>query len=878
MSGEAGGFGALLRARRQAGGLSQLELAEQSGLAVRTISDLERGRTRWPYPDSLHRLADALGLSGTARADFTAAAGRRLGPVAPVGRAAPAAGRAAAAEREEPGGREEPARRAAAAAAARGPVPRLLPAAVPGFVGRDGQVAALWKVLEQPGGTAVIAAIGGTAGVGKTTLAVHWAHQAAREFPDGQLFIDLRGFDPSGAPVRPVDAVRVLLDALEVRADRLPQTEEAQLGLYRSLLAGKRMLIVLDNARDAAQVRPLLPGAATCRTIVTSRNRLPGLTAIEAARPLMLDVLTSDEAHELLRQRLGEERVAAEPDAAARIVASCEYLPLALSVIAARAWARPELPLANVATALATSPALDALAAGGDPAADVRAAFSWSFRQLDRAAARVFRLASLHPGREFDAYAVAALAGISAAEAGRLLDLLAQACLLRQTEPLRFSLHDLLRSYARELAEAHEDERERRAAMTRLLDYYLQAAAAAVGTLYPAERYLLAGIAAPAPVAVPALTAEADAAAWLEAERSSLVAVTEYAAGQGWPRHATQLAALLFRHLDIRGHYPDALAIHGSALRAARQAGDQTAEGEAMRHLAAVRMRQRLYQEAADCYRQAVALCREAGAGAGEARALSSLGFVEFLQGRHADAIAHLRAALAIDRELGNLASQAHTLSNLGFIESRQGRYQQAAEYLRRAHGLFGEVGDRIGQAHALGNLGDAELRAGRYQDAVGHLDQALALCRQAGDRSNEADLLACLGDAESRQGRYTDAAAHLNQALELCRQTGDVSTQATVLNSLGVMLLAIGRVADARGRHASALRAATQADEKYEQARAHDGLAAACHAAGEQRKAGHHWKTALALYTELGAPEADQVRARLAGRLASSTPREAGV
>jgi tetratricopeptide (TPR) repeat protein/transcriptional regulator with XRE-family HTH domain len=865
MSGEADGFGSLLRARRQAAGLSQQELAEQSGLAVRTISDLERGRTRWPYRDSLYRLADALGLSGTARAEFTAAAGRRLGPAA----RAEAGGR--------PGGREALADREAAVPAGHSPVPRLLPAAVPGFVGRGGQVAALWQVLDQPGGTAVIAAIGGTAGVGKTTLAVHWAHQAAREFPDGQLFIDLHGFDPSGAPVRPADAVRVLLDALEVRADRLPQTEEAQLGLYRSLLAGKRMLIVLDNARDAAQVRPLLPGAATCRTIVTSRNRLTGLTAIEAARPLMLDVLTSDEAHELLRQRLGEERVAAEPGAVARIVASCEHLPLALSVIAARAWARPELPLANVATALATNPALDALAAGGDPAADVRAAFSWSFRQLDTAAARVFRLASLHPGRDFDAYAVAALAGIAADEAGRLLELLAQACLLRQTGPLRYGLHDLLRSYARELAEAREDEQQRRAAMTRLLDYYLHAAGAAVGTLYPAERILLAEIVAPPPVSVPALTADTDAAAWLDAERESMVAAAGHAAAHGWLRHATQLAALLFRYLDIGGHYPDALAIHGSALRAAREAGDQAAEGDAMRHLGSVRMRQRLYREAVDCYRQAVALSREAGAGAGEARSLSSLGFIEFLQGHHADATAHLRQALAMDRELGSQAAQAHTLSSLGFIESRQGRYPQAAEYLRLAYDLFRDVGDRIGQAHALGNLGDAELREGRYQDAVGHLDQALALCRQAGDRSNEADLLACLGDAESRQGRYQDAVGHLDQALALCRQTGDVSTQATVLNTLGKVLLAVGRIADARGRHASALSAATKANERYELARAHDGLAAACHAAGEQRKAGQHWKAALALYAELGAPEAEKVRARLAGRLARAADRVDG-
>jgi tetratricopeptide (TPR) repeat protein/transcriptional regulator with XRE-family HTH domain len=853
MSGEAGGFGALLRARRQAAGLTQEETAQQSGLAVRTISNLERGRTHWPYPDSVHRLADVLGLSGTARAEFITAAGRRLGQ----------AGRAAG-----PASREEPASGDVIRSSANGLVPQLLPAAVPGFVGRRDQVAALWKLLDQPGGTAVIVAIGGTAGVGKTTLAVHWAHQAAKEFPDGQLFIDLKGFDPSGAPIRAADAVRVLLDALEVRADRLPQSEEAQLGLYRSLLAGKRMLIVLDNARDVRQVRPLLPGASTCRVIVTSRNELTGLSAIEAARPLMLDVLTDHEARELLRQRLGEDRVSAEPDAAGRIIRSCGRLPLALCVITARAWTRPQLPLAQVAAALEQSLGLDPFAERGDPAADVRAAFSWSYQQLEATAAQVFRLAGLHPGPEFDAYAVAALTALTADEASRMLELLTQTCLVRRAGTHRFGLHDLLRSYARELAEADEGEQRQRAAITRLLDYYLQAAAAAADTLFPAERHSRPAVVTPRPVSIPPLTADTDATAWLGAERGTLVAVTEYAASHGWPGHATQLSGILYRYLDIGGHYPDALAIHGSALQAAREAGDRAAEGDATRRLGAVRLRQRLYQESADRYQQALALHREVGDRVGESMGLAGLGFVEFLQGHHAEATAHLQQALAIDRDLGNQKGQAHALSSLGFVESRQGHHQQAVEYLWLSYRLFRDVGDPIGQAHALGNIGDAELRQGHYQDATAHLDQALALCRETGDRSNAADLLVLLADAESRQGRYQDATAHLDQALALCRETGDLSTQATALNVLGEALLACGRVPDAHGHHASALRAATSAGEKYEQARAHDGLATACDAAGDQRKAIRHWKEAAGIYTELGAPEADKVRAKLASHL----------
>jgi tetratricopeptide (TPR) repeat protein/SAM-dependent methyltransferase len=853
MGGEADGFGALLRAHRRSAALSQQEMAERSGLAVRTISDLERGRTSAPFRSSLHRRADALDLSGTARSEFFTAAGRRLGPAAAAGNTAPAPSSAG------PTGGD------AARSSVKGVVPHLLPAAVPGFVGRKGELAALRKLIEQPGGTAVIAAIGGTAGVGKTALAVHWAHQVADEFPDGQLFLNLRGFDPSRAPVRPADAVRVFLDALDVRADRLPQSEEGQLGLYRSLLTGKRMLIVLDNARDAAQVRPLLPGAATCRVIVTSRNELAGLSAIEAARPLMLDVLTGDEARELLWQRLGAERVSADPDAAARIARSCARLPLALCVAAARASARPDLPLAQVAAALARGSGLFAPAGGGDPAADVRSVFSWSYEQLEEGAARVFRIAALHPGASFDQYAVAALAEISAGEAERGLEMLTQTCLVRQAGPSRFSLHDLLRSYAREQAEAKHDEQDRRAAMTRLLDFYLQAATAAVSALFPAERHYLNTVVTPPAVAAPAPTTRAQAVAWLDAERDSLVAVTGYAAGHGWPRHAIQWSAILYRYLDIGRHYPDALAIHGSGLQAARRCGDQAAEGDIMRRLGVVRMRQRLYQQAASCYRQSLALHSAIGNRKGMSSVLGDLGFVEFLQGHDGDAIAHLQQALTLNRESGDRKGQAHVLSSLGFAESRRGRCQQAAEYLRLAYGLFRDVGDPIGQVHALGNLGDAELRQGLLEEATSHLNRALTLCRQAGDHNNEADLLALLGDAEFRRGRFQHATAHLRQALDLCRQTGDLSTQAAVLNTLGEVLFASGEITDARRRHASALVAANQAGEIYEQARAHDGIATACQAEGNQQQAIRHWKKALGIYAGFGAPEAENVRVKLA-------------
>jgi tetratricopeptide (TPR) repeat protein/transcriptional regulator with XRE-family HTH domain len=866
----------LLRRHRLAAGLTQEQLADRAEMSARAISNLERGVATRPLRHSVQQLMAALGLEAPAAEEFAAVAAARsgLGGQRYGGRGAPGAeepGRGWLVPRELPVPVPAPGSGVGRAASDR-VVPRFLPAAVPGFVGRRDQLATLTQVLlHHPSRTTVITVIGGPAGVGKTALAVQWAHKVAGEFPDGQLFVNLRGFDPSGAALRPDDAVRVLLDALGIRADRLPQTEEAQFGLYRSLLADKRMLVVLDNVRDVAQVRPLLPGSPTCRVVVTSRSQLTGLATIEAARPLMLDVLTDTEAHELLQQRLGSARLAADPDAAAQIIDSCARLPLALCVIAAHAAMRPNLALARVAANLAGSPSLDAFADGDDPAADIRAAFSSSCRQLDPGAARFFRLAGLHPGPNLDRYAVAALAATTADQADCMLEVLTRACLIQRAEPVRYAMHDLLRGYARELMDTQDGQKEGRAALTRLFDYYLHATAVAMDTVFPAERTRRPpDPPLPTPLSVPAFAGEAAPLAWLDAERVNLVAVAVHAAEHGWPGHATLLATTLYRYLDIGGHYPDAITVHGQARQAARRTGDRPAEANALKNLGAVGMRQRRYQEAARYYEQSLDLYRDICDPAGQARAVADLGFVEFLQGRCEVALGHLRQALILDRETGDRKGEAHVLASLGFVELRQGRYQQAADYLRQSRRLFRDTRDRTGEAHALGNLGEVELRQGRYQDAADYLHQALALCRETGDRSNAADVLAILGMTGLRQGRYQDAADYLHQALALCGETGDLSTKATVLNGLGEVLLATGRNADARGRHADALDAATRVGEKYEQARAHDGLAGACQAAGNLRQARRHWREALTLYTALGAPEAEQVRARLApGRLA---------
>lgn len=400
-------FGQMLRRLRRAARLSQEELAGQAGLSAKTIGNMERGHCSRSYRSSLERLAAALGLEGQIRADFLA-----------VGRGQPCADT----NREDTCAASPAMEPVPQAVVDQQTVPRQLPVHVAHFAGRATELAALDGLLDQleagwQTGTAIISAIGGTAGIGKTTLALHWAHRIANRFPDGQLYVNLRGFDPIGCPVILAEAIRGFLDALAVPADRIPASLDSQAGLYRSLLAGKRMLVVLDNARDVAQVRPLLPGAGGCLVLVTSRNQLTGLAAAEGAHLFNLDVLSCDEARELLAHRLGASQVAATPEAVDELITLCARLPIALSVAAARVVAQPAYSLDAMVTALHNERGrLDALDTG-EPASSLRAVFSWSYRQLGGQGARMFRLLGAHPGPDISIAAAASLAGVPADQA-----------------------------------------------------------------------------------------------------------------------------------------------------------------------------------------------------------------------------------------------------------------------------------------------------------------------------------------------------------------------------------------------------------------------------------------------------------------------------
>jgi DNA-binding SARP family transcriptional activator/Tfp pilus assembly protein PilF len=738
--------------------------------------------------------------------------------------------------------------------------PRQLPGGAAHFTGRAAELEALTGLLDQDAGTGrtvMISAIGGTAGVGKTALAVHWAHQVADRFPDGQLYVNLRGYDPD-QPVRAADALAGFLRALGVAGQDIPAEADERAARYRSLVAGKRMLVVLDNAGEVEQVRPLLPGSPACVTVVTSRDSLPGLVARDGARRLDLDLLDSGEAVGLLRALIGG-RVDADPAAAAALAGQCARLPLALRVAAELAAGRPAAPLAGLVGELADQQRrLDLLEAGGDPRTAVRAVFSWSYQHLDPDARPAFRLLGLHPGPDLDGYAAAAITGHPLAAARGLLDGLARAHLIQPTGPGRHGMHDLLRAYARELAASLDGEKERRAALTRLLDHYLHTAAAAMDTLFPAEQHRRPRAAAPSTPAPP-VTGPAEARAWLDAQRANLVAATVHAAGHGWRGHATRLAATLFRYLEGGCHYPEAVTVHTCARQAACQAGDRAAEATALHNLGLIGARQGSHQQATSHLQQAMALFRAVSDRTGEARALHNLGLVDFQQGGYRQASGHFQQALVLFRETGDRSGEARALTDLGLVDLRQGRYKQATRHLRHALALFRVTGDRTGEAYALGNLGDVDLRQGGYQQARARLRRALALFRETGDRTGEAYALSGLGDAHLRQGGYRQAGDHYRQALALFRAIQDRSGEAEALNGLGQMFLATARPGPASTQHIAALGLASQIGDQNQQARAHSCLARTYHATGQLDQARRHQQEALTLYAGLGVPEAHQ-------------------
>jgi DNA-binding SARP family transcriptional activator/Flp pilus assembly protein TadD len=669
------------------------------------------------------------------------------------------------------------------APAATDPAPAQLPLAITVFTGRSSELAQLDDLLPDSADTGparsiavVISAVSGTAGVGKTALAVHWARRVYETFPDGQLYVDLRGFDPGGLVLSPAQAVRGFLDAFGVPPARIPPSLEAQTGLYRSLLTGRRVLVVLDNARDAEQVRPLLPGAPGCLALVTSRNRLTSLAATEGARLLTVDLLGPTQARELLTSRLDAHRVAAEPAAVGTIVAHCAGLPLALAIVAARAAAAPHLPLAALAAELTDAEnRLDTLD-GGDQATQVRAVLSWSYRTLSADAARLFRLLGLHPGPDAAPLALACLAGVSAARARKLLAELARAHLLTEHSPGRYTFHDLLRAYATELAHSQETDTDRRAATHRMLDHYLHTARTADALLTPQ----------PNPIALPPVQPGAapeelanhrEALAWFTAEHRVLLAAIEQAAAADFDTHAWQLAATLTTFLDRQAHWRPLTDAQSTALEAARRQGDRAGQANAHRGLGLAQDRLGRPDSASAHYQLALDLFGALGNHAGQARTHQHLARMFSAQGHYRQAGGHAHHSLEHYRAVHDRAGQSAALNHLGWYCAQLGDHHQALAYCRQALTLALEIGDLNGEAHIRDSLGYIHHHLGQHEQAIDCYRQAVDLFHRSGDRHSEAAGLVDLGETQHAADNPGAAQAAWTQALIIIDELGAPDT-----------------------------------------------------------------------------------------------------
>ncbi|MFF0745376.1 ATP-binding protein [Streptomyces sp. NPDC004111] len=740
-------FAAAVRRFRLRAGLTQEALAERSGVSVSTIRGMETGRRRNPQFASLRQLISALGLQPSEQDELLAAARAADGP---AGESEPAGTPVPAAPHAEP------------------PAPRQLPAPPAPFLGRHQELERLDATL-RPGpdtsATMVISAIAGAGGVGKSWLALHWAHRNAERFPDGQLFVDLRGFSPDSDPMEPSVAVRGFLDALGVEPARVPVAPHAQAALFRSLVVDKRMLLVLDNAADTAQVTSLLPGGDTCTVAITSRNRLSGLITGHGARHLSVDTLTETEARGLLTARLGAARTDPESAAVDELVRLCGGFPLALSIVAGRAHTHPQLSLADLADELRES-ALDVLD-DADPAASLPAVLSLSHDALSDEEAEALGLLALAPGPDVGLPAAAALTGHGRGRTANILRRLEAASLIGQDAAGRYRMHDLIRRYA---TTAHRlPDTVRTAALGRILDFYTHTAHAA-DRLLEAHRDPIA-LDPPAPGAHPLpLPGIAAAMDWFTAEHRNLLAAQRTAVAQDLHRTAWQLAWTLNNFHYRRGHRHEQLAVWQLAVRSAARLPDPGAQILTHRLLGRAHVVLGHQQEAIDALHRALALSEQHDDRALQAHAHYTLASI--WPDDH-KALAHARRALELYGGFDRPVWEANARNAVGWFAARLGDHDTGREHCRAALAQYEEHRDLPGQAQTLDSLGYIDHHSGHHEDAVGHYRRAVALYRDLGNSYEAADTLDRLGHAHTALGDRDRARAVWAEARDLFAQQG---------------------------------------------------------------------------------------------------------
>jgi tetratricopeptide (TPR) repeat protein/transcriptional regulator with XRE-family HTH domain len=777
------GFAGVLRGLRTGAELTQEELAEAAGVSPRTVSDLERGLATTPHKDTVRLLADALQLGGSARVEFEAAARGHVVPGRARGRGVAAA-------------------------------TRTLPRDVASFTGRQHELAELADAAAGAGGVVSIHAIGGMAGIGKTAFAVHAAHRLAGRFPGGQIFLPLHAHTPGQQPVDPADALASLLLTIGVPAGQIPADMQARTGLWRDRLAGRQLLLVLDDAAGSEQVRPLLPGTGGSLVLVTSRRRL---TALEDAQAISLDALPPGEAAGLLVRLAVRPGLSSADPGVGEITRLCGCLPLAIGMLARQLYHHPAWTVAGRAAELAA--AVDRLELLSTENLSVAAAFDLSYADLTPEQQRLFRRLALHPGTDIDRYAAAAVDGTGLAAARRGLEALYEQYLLTEPAAGRYRMHDLIREHARALAGRLDRDDDREQATGRLFDYYQRVAARA-------QDLLARGVPAPAPgtapADVPVLAGREQALAWVRAERTSLLACLDQATAAGQHARVIALAAGLAGLLRYDGPWDEAITRQATAVQAARQLGDRPGQAHALTDLGDVRRLTGDYPGAARDLQEALGICRDLGDRRGQALALTHLGYTRRLTGDLPGAARDLQEALGISQDLGDRRGQALALTRLGHTRLMTGDYPAAARDLQEALGICRDLGDRRGQALALTYLGGGKWLTGNYPAAARDLQEALGISRDLGDRTGQAIALGFLGVVRRLTGDYPGAARDLQEALGICRDLGDRIGQAISLSSLGEVrrltgdfpgatgdlqeALGIFRAIGARILHASAL------------------------------------------------------------------------
>jgi tetratricopeptide (TPR) repeat protein len=753
------------------------------------------------------------------------------------------------------------------------PVPRQLPADIAGFTGRATELAALAALSSGSDPTVpVVSAITGLAGVGKTALAVRAAHRLAARYPDGQLFIDLRGFTTATSRVDPGDALDRLLRLLGVPGQRIPADPDDRAALWRSTLAGRRMLIVLDNSADEAQLVPLLPGTAGCLVLVTSRSRLTGP---QVTHPMALDTLPAAEAAELFVLAAGDaagDAAGRAPDLLAEAVELCGRLPLAIQVAAARLRNHPTWGVAELVARLRDQrERLRELTDDAGPRS-VAAALELSYRQLPADERRLYRRLGQHPGPDIDRYAAAALLGSTLEVAGRLLDQLLHSHLVQEPAPGRYVCHDLVRAHATQTATTGaipgwtgqvrqwRCRRRQHAALVRLRDYYRHTASVAMDTAYPFESDRRPQV-PPARTPAPGLAEPAAATGWLDLELPNLLAVARLTIGGGRPAHTWQLSGLLHRHLRTRGQYHAAEALHRLALTSARAAGRRAEELRAMVSLGWIRGYQCRYEQSLQDFTQARDIARATGDRGGELQALAGLGEVHRQQGRYDEALGVLDRALELARAAGDQNSLLDALRCQGHVHLMQGRYEPAADNLRRALEVARRIGNRAGELNALVGVCRVHLLRDEHQPALEGFGQALEIARAIGLPGGEINVLRGIAEVYLTRGQHDEALARYTQALELARATGNSNAEVNTLNGISGVLRAQGRYAQAARQYQTLLALALDSGDRNAQYEARQGLGRVQHATGHPDEAVQHHQQALALATLLGQP-ADQVRA----------------